>query len=768
MNRKTELVELVSKEKLIELGALKSEEIILTKSKIPLKTCNPIWLRRNLLFQDLRRSHNLYYGSFKDENLKRFDIRVPQKEMDYYIFTKDPNGKYVNLDTKEHFEKMFCEKYSIDKNNPEYAEADLSIKQRFMIDYHRAVKVEKGRYVSLFFDIEVNMSVRPDLADKEIISISSITDSDEKTTWVLSYDEENHTETIENCLVKFFNLEKDMLKDFMDYSNRFDILVAYFGFIYDFPYLVNRCKHFKVKNNWYLNTKNINYGFGSKYALDSINFILIDPLWELKHGRLFVTSNPKNYSLNGVAEWLNLDISKEKIDFIQSWRNKDFKDLIKYNITDVVILKKITESLGLCNIYKRLMETLPISFEDVHRRSWLIDRLLFQTMEKNVILPTKLFLENEESNVKGAFTMTPIKGLWKDVVVLDFSRFYPSVIMSLNLKVRGSTVFAGIIKDLYEFRVEIKRKKKETTDQRELDNLLFQDGNLKCMVNAAYGILAYPGFRLYDPRAAAIVTRTGRIIIKRTIAMINEKYGKAIYSDTDSIFVAQFDINRLDELNENIREIARSITSEVHYFGVELETEFDNIYFTEAKKRYFGIVRKLKGSDRKGFLYVRGMELIRKDTPEVCRIELNRIIRRFLKDGVIEYNKEKFIEKMKKEKLINLLVKMEPHKNTIADYKSNHIIKQGMINSMKYITKDIETELRGSEEASRIVGLLWVKSYLDTKAKVLLFLMNSEMEYELPKGFEIDYESYFNKFVKKKLDNLNLALPENKSLCDYE
>ena len=70
------------------------------------------------------------------------------------------------------------------------------------------------------------------------------------------------------------------------------------------------------------------------------------------------------------------------------------------------------------------------------------------------------------------------------------------------------------------------KKKMKLTDK---DSIEYRDMNLrqyalKAPINSLYGISAYPGFRLYEPRVAATITYLGRKLTQYCGDMVEKEY----------------------------------------------------------------------------------------------------------------------------------------------------------------------------------------------------------------------------------------------------
>ena len=122
---------------------------------------------------------------------------------------------------------------------------------------------------------------------------------------------------------------------------------------------------------------------------------------------------------------------------------------------------------------------------------------------------------------------------------------------------------------------------------------------------------------------------------------MNNDYGMEIlYGDTDSCFAKSGGRNEdevvalLDKFNYRLKtEFVERFTTSMRddYFLMDLKFEYDleYAYFGSKKKRYYTIVR---GSGKK---YIRGMNIIRKDTPTFMKAQLDTIAEKAVRGTLV-------------------------------------------------------------------------------------------------------------------------------------
>jgi len=163
----------------------------------------------------------------------------------------------------------------------------------------------------------------------------------------------------------------------------------------------------------------------------------------------------------------------------------------------------------------------------------------------------------------GGFVLFPKPGVHEDVLSLDFSSMYPSIMISYNISPdtvvspdEEPTEFYEAPETQYRFRkhpdgffkliltnlIERRRAVREQmahTDKgsRDFTILDVHQNAIKILTNAFYGYTGWHAAKWYRKECAEATTAWGRTIIQDA-AERAEKHGlEVIYGDTDSLFV---------------------------------------------------------------------------------------------------------------------------------------------------------------------------------------------------------------------------------------
>ena len=260
----------------------------------------------------------------------------------------------------------------------------------------------------------------------------------------------------------------------------------------------------------------------------------------------------------------------------------------------------------------------------------------------------------------GGYVLDSTPGLFDNVLVFDFKSLYPSIIRTfcidpLGLAMPGDNPVPGfdgatfhrtehilpdMIETLWAARDAAKREKNGALSQA-----------IKIIMNSFYGILGTPGCRFYNPKLAASITLRGHEIIMRSRDRIESKGLKAIYGDTDSLFVLlgpAYDVSRARETGETLaRELNTWWTETIRaehgltsYLDIEFETHFVKFLMPTvrgaekgSKKRYAGSVRLADGATD---LVFRGLETVRTDWTPLARSFQRELYRRVFAEEPFE------------------------------------------------------------------------------------------------------------------------------------
>lgn len=680
-----------------------------------------------------------------------------------YFYIPDNNGEYNSI-LNEKLSKIFCKQKEINILKEKYNitfEADIGCNNRYIIDEIKVLNKEPIRLC--YIDIET----------LQLKGYSSVEEAQNPIVCIGCYD------SFDKQIVQFSNKnEKILLNDFIEYISKTnpDILIAWNGDEFDFPYILNRMRNLKIDSRK-LSRLNKN-SYVSKYGVHIFGRVTFDLLKAYK--KHFAQGGRESYSLEYISKYELKDLGgKEKYSgTLDELYKNDFEKFLIYNKKDIELMILLNEKLNIINFFDEIRRLCFCKFEDVFMNSKVADCLCLKyAKENNVVLPS-INRNLDDETFEGAFCHTSEPKLHRTTAVFDMQSLYPSIIIGFNISyetlLKEKTDNSINIDDKYFFKQEIgmipsilkpmldKRKEvrilMNTLDRNtdEYKHLYLQQFALKVIANSFYGYLGFKNSRIYNINIAGSVTYTARKIIQEIISWFENKEFSVIYGDTDSVFVLTEDksIEQMIELNDEINLYFKeyfkqyNIDEKNNIFKLQFEKVFKTIFFkqksdgTGAKKKYAGRIIWQEGKvvDK---LSITGFESKRSDSPQVGRDFLEKILRM-----IVYENKEEEINKF------------------IEDFKFK--IRSGVISPEDLgipisITKDLNKYANQIHaKASRISNIKHNMNILSGDKIKYLFVLEPEkviaFKTKFPEGYHIDYENIIRRIINLKVEPLFRSL----------
>jgi len=627
----------------------------------------------------------------------------------------------------------------------------------------------------------------------------------------------------------FCHDEIGVIESFLHFLNEYavDVITGWNSSQFDVPYLINRCKMLNINKD---RLSPINRSVNAVLKYDKGQEVWRSYIVGLDHIDMMVAFkdlgyNLPNYKLATAAKVVLKDKDIEKMTEV-TWKDwlDNFVGFTKYGLRDVEILKELDEKIGIFDLYCHIQQLTNItSLDEVQHKSAVVDKLILTKCKNEFVFPTRKTVSKQ--NYMGATVLDPIPGLFIDVGVVDYASLYPTSIMAFNLspetficsqaqcEERGKSIdeikealqkkgidivdtgyndeligkrylfyahshkiglLPKILKPMYDDRVKIKTLR--NTFDEDTDEYKMHDKHqtaLKVILNTAYGAFGFNFFRLYKPEVADSITFFARRLLDFAIEELEKTGFGVIYGDTDSVF-----FTKKGATNENMNKWVDRYNKKImpndfipvynpacppEYDRLELEYEKDleRIYFGDKKKRYYGITRT---TNKK---YIRGMNIIRKDTPDFLKKHLDALSEKAVKS---EITVEDLIS------LREMIGKIEPIKIGVS----------------KSFTRPFDKYLK--TQPQHLKAAEYANNYLGTRIThtdvPLLFYIKSKCEDDKPKGqrskaicllqedmhlidsrkevFELDYDMYFKKQVLDQLKEFSLIECVNTVLEEYK
>lgn len=508
------------------------------------------------------------------------------------------------------------------ENNPTVPtfEADVSPIRRIMADHD----IDVQRPSRCFLDIETDSRVP--FANKEATSLLSwAVVSEDGTAWA-----EASTGDERACISKLLaRLET------------FDQVLAWNGDGFDFPVLKAIAKRHRI---WWPR-----------------RLLLLDHLSLFKRMNTASESGDEKQSMKLQNICMAL-LGEGKNDFDggktwQAWSNAKpctgvacgacRSCLVKYNLQDTDLLRKLEVKTGYADLFQTLCEVTH-TFPDSHglKPTAQVDAYMLRMARKRgTHFRTKPFVAELGEKYAGAFVMMPkVEGITRNVHVCDFASLYPSIIRSWNMspetkggpgakspltgvEFRTDTngMLPAALAELIEKRTEWKKRKNATPpgtpEWKDADR---KSTAYKVAANSFYGVMGSVYSRFYDRQIAESVTSNGQWLIKQTISAAEDRGWKAIYGDTDSLFVAGCSVEEFgDFVTWCNKELYPRLLAEcgctTNYIKLSYEKAFDRLVFPRGAngesvaKRYIG-----------KYLHYEGKAAVADSKPEIKGIEVKR------------------------------------------------------------------------------------------------------------------------------------------------
>ena len=437
--------------------------------------------------------------------------------------------------------------------------------------------------------------------------------------------------------------DRDVMEEFSKYVLEYnpDIIVGYNSNLFDWPYLVDRCKKYKYRlkiSRTYFQPMPSLYGHIS--IVGRANVDLYDYAKDLPEVKV--------RTLENVAEYLGVMKKSERVlipgeEIYKYWDNPKLREkLIEYCLDDVRSIYLLAKEILPFAIQLSSIVGLPLDIVGTASVGYRVEwHLIRQAYKFNELIPNKV--ERPYRPYRGAIVLKPLPGLHEDIAVLDFSSMYPNIMINYNIspdtyvplgekvsevniapevghkfRKKPDGFYRKVLKRLLAARKEIKDKLKKLDPKSNEYKILYERQRaVKIIANATYGYCGWVGARWYKREVAEATTAWGRKIITETIRLAKSMGLKLIYGDTDSIFV-RYDKDKVEKFIDTINS----------KLGLEIKIDkiYRRVFFTEAKKRYCGLLYD-------GRIDVVGLEAVRGDWSELAKEVQENVIKIILTEN---------------------------------------------------------------------------------------------------------------------------------------
>jgi DNA polymerase elongation subunit (family B) len=484
--------------------------------------------------------------------------------------------------------------------------------------------------------------------------------------------------------------ERELIQGLWRCLEKFDQVCAWAGDFFDFPYLLARTKYHRIK-------------------VQPERFLWLDHLTLFRKMNASASKSgdeKQSMKLDSVAKSLKLQGKTEGVDGSKTYElwKSDPQKLLEYNENDTQLCQQIEQKTHYIDQLYALC-ALTYCFPDSRgmKPTRQVEGFLMKLGSKQGMrFPTRPWSEKEDDGEKkygGAYVMEPVVGVYENVHVCDFSGMYPNDIRTFNLSietVRGRLPDPNLGRPLYLAhlpeepdkipegcavvpltRVIVqqeprgilpqaldecmrlrsywsKKKASLPPNTPEADEAERMDSAYKIFVNSFYGVMGNVYSRFFMVDVAESTSLSGVWLIKETIKAVEARGWKAIYGDTDSVFV-------VGPTDEEFKEFVAWCNAELYprlvaergctrnTVSLAYEKKFERIVIA-AKKRYAAMIEHFKGTKAKpdSALEVKGLEYRRGDTSRIARRMQLELVEMICRQGIVDPTAfEELVEKYK-------------------------------------------------------------------------------------------------------------------------
>lgn len=152
---------------------------------------------------------------------------------------------------------------------------------------------------------------------------------------------------------------------------------------------------------------------------------------------------------------------------------------------------------------------------------------------------------------RGGYIMQPVPGVYSDVAQLDFTSFYPSIIVAYNLspETLNNPDKRGFLPTVLDPLLTLRRATK--AGKKNDPSLAGMDGILKWMLVTCFGYTGYKNARFGRIEVHERITLESTRILKDCIAMVRERGGDVIHAIIDCLFITGIPVDPIKEEIEN-------------------------------------------------------------------------------------------------------------------------------------------------------------------------------------------------------------------------
>lgn len=376
---------------------------------------------------------------------------IQEYPANYVFYYPDKKGKYRSIfgDSLSRFSSK--KKAEFDKEKRMYSgstlfESDINPVFRCLSDHY--LGAEPPKLHTAFFDIEVDINpergfAAPSDPFSKITAIAVYLDwMDQLVCLAIPPDhmsDETATELVNEFPNTFlFRDEKELLTTFFELIEDADVLTGWNSEGFDIPYMVNRVIRIMSKDDTrrfcLMDQLPVSRTY-ERYGKEEVTYDLVGRI-HMDYLQLYKKYNYESrhsYSLDAIGE---MEIGETKTPYegtLEQLYNRDFKEFIRYNRQDTMLVVKIHNKLKFLELANALAHENTVLLPTVMGSVAMIEMAIFnEAHHRGMIVPDKT-RSSDEMAAAGAYVADPVVGIHQWVGAIDINSLYPSTIRALNM-----------------------------------------------------------------------------------------------------------------------------------------------------------------------------------------------------------------------------------------------------------------------------------------------------------------------------------------------
>ena len=346
----------------------------------------------------------------------------------------------------------------LEKNDPDLLEKDIDKNLLILRElYYKEEDTVPSWHNIVYIDIEIEMggALTPYYIQQAPMPITSIALIDvttkQKICFVVDPSGQIQETNQDSKLIIPCKNERELIGKFLSKFEELDptILVGYNSDYFDIPYIYHRLMNVvgveetarlsplkKVSQREFNGESQITIG-----GVNCLDYMLL-------HKKYIMKEEP-SYKLGDIGtKYVGLG----KIEYegnLNTLFRDDIDTFIDYNLRDVEIIEALEDKLKFINLTIMISHICNIPYESIYWNTVMNEGAILKHLRREgIVSPNKPTTHNQalksfKETYAGGYLLEPIPGLYFDVIDLDFTSLYPSIIKSLNL---GIETLVGRIK----------------------------------------------------------------------------------------------------------------------------------------------------------------------------------------------------------------------------------------------------------------------------------------------------------------------------------